>query len=72
MKLNTEDFLQQVRDAVATEQLFLPSLPDIAIKVQEECEKPNATAQSLAEALSLDPALAVRVRQGSNSPGDRS
>lgn len=72
MKLDTEDFLKQVREAVATEQLFLPSLPDVALKVQEECEQPNATAQTLAEALSMDPALSVRLLQVANSPLYRS
>ena len=72
MTHNTNKFLQQVREAVATEQLFLPSLPDVAIKVQKEFEKPNATAQSLAETLSMDPALSVRLLQVANSPLYRS
>ncbi|MCW8853187.1 MAG: HDOD domain-containing protein [Gammaproteobacteria bacterium] len=72
MTNNTEKFLEQVREAVATEQLFLPSLPDVAVKVQEEFEKPNATAQSLAETLSMDPALSVRLLQVANSPLYRS
>ncbi|MDH5734943.1 MAG: HDOD domain-containing protein, partial [Gammaproteobacteria bacterium] len=72
MTYNTDEFLSQIREAVATEQLFLPSLPDIAVKVQQECEKPNATAQSLAEAISIDPALSVRMLQVANSPLYRS
>ena len=69
---NTDKFLQQVREAVATEQLFLPSLPDVAVKVQKEFEQPNATAQSLADTLSMDPALSVRLLQVANSPLYRS
>ena len=72
MTNNTNKFLEQVREAVATEQLFLPSLPDVAVKVQEEFEKPNASAQSLAETLSMDPALSVRLLQVANSPLYRS
>jgi len=63
----SESFLAEVKDAVATEKLLLPSLPDVALKIKAECEKEDSSAQKIAEVISQDPALSVRLLQVANS-----
>ena len=67
MQQKIEQFTQQVQDAVATEQLLLPSLPDIALKVRDACENNETSAQNIADLVSQDPALCVRLLQVANS-----
>jgi len=67
MEKKIEQFLTQVKEAVATEQLLLPSLPEVALRIRDECDKVNSSAQQVAEILSHDPALSVRLLQVANS-----
>ena len=67
MQQKIEQFLQEVKEAVATERLLLPSLPDSALRIKEECEKEESSSQNIAEVLSQDPALSVRLLQVANS-----
>jgi len=60
-------FLDEVKEAVATEKLLLPSLPDVALKIKEECEKEDTSAEKIAEAIYQDPAMSVRLLQVANS-----
>lgn len=60
-------FLDEVKNAVATEKLLLPSLPDIALKIKEECEKEDTSAEKIAEVIYQDPAMSVRLLQVANS-----
>ena len=63
----TSDFLKRVEFAVASEQLLLPSLPDVALHIRAACDSDDASAQSIADIISQDPALAVRLLQVANS-----
>jgi HD-like signal output (HDOD) protein len=67
MQAKIESFLDSVKDAVATEKLLLPSIPEVALSIRDECEKVNSSAQQVAEILSQDPALSVRLLQVANS-----
>ncbi len=67
MQQKIEQFTQQVQDAVATEQLLLPSLPEVALKVRDACEQDETSAQNIADLISQDPALCVRLLQVANS-----
>jgi len=62
-----DEFLAEVKDAVATEKLLLPSLPDVALKIKAECEKEESSSQKIAEVISQDPAMSVRLLQVANS-----
>ena len=62
-----DQFLNEVKDAVVTEKLLLPSLPDIALKIKAECEKEDSSADNIAEVISQDPAMSVRLLQVANS-----
>jgi len=63
----SESFLAEVKDAMATEKLLLPSLPDVALRVKAECEKEDSSVQMIANVISQDPALSVRLLQVANS-----
>ncbi len=67
MQEKTDIFLTEVKDAVATEKLLLPSLPDVALKIKAECEKEESSAKKIAEVIGQDPALTVRLLQIANS-----
>ena len=67
MQQKTDLFLAEVKDAVATERLLLPSLPDVALKIKAECEKENSSSQMIAEVIISDPAMSVRLLQIANS-----
>ena len=62
-----DEFLTEVKDAVATEKLLLPSLPDVALKIKAECEKEDSSSQKIAEVIIQDPAMSVRLLQIANS-----
>lgn len=67
MQDKTSDFLQRIKYAVASEQLLLPSLPDVALRIRTECDNDDISAQKIADIISQDPALAVRLLQVANS-----
>ncbi|VAW67980.1 hypothetical protein MNBD_GAMMA09-2354 [hydrothermal vent metagenome] len=67
MQEKSKLFLTELKDAVATEKLLLPSLPDIALKIKAECEKEDSSADKIAEVISQDPAMTVRLLQVANS-----
>ena len=67
MQDKTSDFQKRVEYAVASDQLLLPSLPDVALRIRAECDRENTSAQNIADIISQDPALAVRLLQVANS-----
>lgn len=67
MQNKIDAFLLEVKHAVATEELLLPSLPVVALKIKAECEKENTSADKIAEVISQDPAMTVRLLQTANS-----
>jgi len=63
----TESFLTEVKEAVVSERLLLPSLPDVALKIRAECEKENSSINTIANVICQDPAMTVRLLQIANS-----
>jgi HD-like signal output (HDOD) protein len=55
--------LEKIRDCAD-----LPSLPAVALRVMDLTQKNDATAQQVAEAISMDPALVAKVLRTVNSP----
>ena len=52
----------------STDQLKLPSLPDVALKVREALNDPEISATEIAHIIEADPALAVQLIRTANSP----
>lgn len=63
-----ETIQQEVTAAVGTDELQLPTLPEVALRIRDEAEDENVSAQSLGEVLAADPALSARMIKVANSP----
>ncbi len=63
---------QKICKAVETDQLKLPTLPEVAVQVKQAVESDSHTAADIAELLSRDGALSARLLQLANSPLYRS
>ena len=68
----TGQLIQQARKdiegMIARDELILPTLPEIALKVRDIAEDENASIQDMARALTKDPALSARLLRVTNSP----
>lgn len=49
-------------------ELILPSLPEVAMKIQEEVKKKSSTAHSIAKVIMYDPGLTAHFLKVANSP----
>lgn len=65
-------FFNDLKSAVESDQLILPTLPEVALKIREAVESENTSAQQVAEILTQDASLSARLIQVSNSPLYRS
>ena len=65
-------FFEALKQAVETDKLVLPTLPEVALKIREAVESENASAQQIADTLSQDASLSARLLQVANSPLYRS
>ncbi len=72
MTAKAEQFFEQLKSAVESDQLVLPTLPEVALKIREAVENENSSAQQVAEILTQDASLSARLIQVSNSPLYRS
>ena len=59
-----EDILRQL----ANDELVLPTLHEVALKVREVAEDENATITDLSRILTRDPAMSARILRVANSP----
>lgn len=64
--------LEQVRNdivtAIKSDQLVLPTLPEVALRVREVAEDPEASIAQLGSVIGNDPALTARIIKVANSP----
>ena len=68
MSEKAEQFFQELQKAVESDQLVLPTLPEVALKIREAVESENTSAQQIAETLTQDASLSARMIQVANSP----
>jgi len=68
MSAKAEQFFADLKKAVETDQLILPTLPEVALKIRESVESENTSAQQIAENLTQDASLSARLIQVANSP----
>lgn len=68
MSEKAEQFFLELKKAVESDQLVLPTLPEVALKIREAVESEYTSAQQIAEILTQDASLSVRLIQVANSP----
>jgi len=72
MTEKADQFYNQLKAAVESDQLVLPTLPEVALKIRDAVENENTSAQQIADTLTQDASLSARLIQVSNSPLYRS
>lgn len=66
---NTVDIIQaELDDALASDRLELPTLPEVALRIRDTAQKDDISPKELARVVSEDPALATRFIRIANSP----
>jgi HD-like signal output (HDOD) protein len=61
-------FLKELNQAIDSNKLTLPTLPEVALKVRDAVEKEESSANNIAEIIASDAALSARLLQVANSP----
>ncbi len=59
---------QELLDAIEKDQLVLPTLPEVALRVREVAEDPDASIDQLSGVIGNDAALTARIIKVANSP----
>ncbi|MES2673360.1 MAG: HDOD domain-containing protein [Pseudomonadota bacterium] len=59
---------QDIITAIKNDQLVLPTLPEVALKVREVADDPKADIEKLANVIGNDAALSARIIRVANSP----
>lgn len=59
--------LQLLQYKIQHDQLLLPTLPDVALKVRERSSEPDISLAEMADVIAQDPALAARMIKVANS-----
>lgn len=60
--------LQELLEAIKSDQLVLPTLPEVALRVREIAEDPDADLDQLAVIIGNDPGMTARIIKIANSP----
>ena len=63
-----DKFVGELLDDIKQNRLKLPILPEVAFKVREAVNNPDAAANTIAKAVSSDASIAARLLQVANSP----
>ncbi len=59
---------KEVTEAIEKDQLVLPTLPEVALRVREVAEDPDASIHQLTQVIGNDAALTARIIKVANSP----
>ncbi len=63
-----EQISQEIISAIKGDQLVLPTLPEVALRVRDVAEDPESNLDQLGKVISNDPALSARIIKVANSP----
>lgn len=63
-----KEFLNELISAISNDKLTLPTLPEVALKIREAVNDPDANSSMLADVIGQDAALAARIIKVANSP----
>lgn len=59
---------QAINDAIDNNELLLPTMPEVALKVREATSDPEVSVKELSKVIAQDAALSARIIRVSNSP----
>ena len=68
MQANIEDIRTEVLDAIKNDELVLPTMPEVALRLREEVEDDNSSVNTIAKVIGNDAALTARMIRIANSP----
>lgn len=68
MSLIADRVRQDIITAIKNDQLVLPTLPEVALRVREVADDPNADIEKLVHVIGGDAALSARIIRVANSP----
>jgi len=68
MNVIHDELFNEIKHAVEEDRLLLPSLPEVALKIRDLVDNQNTTTKQIADVLSQDAALSVRLLKVVNSP----
>src|SRR5690606_8603403 len=63
-----EKVRQEIVTAIKNDRLVLPTLPEVALKVREVADDPDADMEKLSAVIGADAALSARIVRVANSP----
>lgn len=63
-----KQFLQELLSDLEKNQLVLPTLPEVALRVRDAVDDENSTTADIAKVIATDAALSARIIQVANSP----
>ncbi len=66
--INEEKLLSDLQSEIENNELILPTLPEVALRVRDAVEADNTSAGQIAEIVATDAALSARLLQVANSP----
>ncbi len=66
--MDKEQFYKNIVTELENGTLVLPTLPEVALKVRDAVDDPDATAAGLADVITTDAALSARLLKVANSP----
>lgn len=66
--ISETEFLEELQTAIRNNQITLPTLPEVALRVRAAVEKDSSTAHEIADMVATDAALSARLLQVANSP----
>ena len=66
--INEEQLLVDLQNQIDNNELILPTLPEVALRVRDAVESDDTSAGQIAEIVATDTALSARLLQVANSP----
>ncbi|MEW8625023.1 MAG: HDOD domain-containing protein [Candidatus Thiodiazotropha sp.] len=66
--IDEKQFLNDLNEAIDSNKLTLPTLPEVALKVRDAVEQEMSSANEIADIIASDAALSARLLQVANSP----
>lgn len=66
--MSAEQLIADILADLRANRLRLPTLPQVALKINDVIDSPDATAKTIAKVISTDAALSARMIQVANSP----